>query len=228
MKSGTLYRMRALKNTPILSFPRRRGLGDRFQICPRKGLDFCFRRNDDLPSSRRNSKVLTAVAVAIRASLYAQYMRLLDNIEYHLMGNHLLENGFSLLFGGVYFGDARFCRKAEEILREELAEQILPDGGHYERSPMYHQIILGRVLDCINLLKSEIGGRSPYFQMSVDALRFIHPTNWSRILMTSETDFVSRLPWRDLPKGRCKDFSLTVDLFMDYRADKLLNWLKTT
>jgi len=140
-----------------------RGLGDRFQICPRKGLDFCFRRNDDLPSSRRNSKVLTAVAVAIRASLYAQYMRLLDNIEYHLMGNHLLENGFSLLFGGVYFGDARFCRKAEEILREELAEQILPDGGHYERSPMYHQIILGRVLDCINLLKSEIGGRSPYF-----------------------------------------------------------------
>ena len=132
-----------------------------------------------------------ADGVAIHTSLYAQYMRLLDNIEYHLMGNHLLENGFSLLFGGVYFGDARFCRKAEEILREELAEQILPDGGHYERSPMYHQIILGRVLDCINLLKSEIGGQRPYFQMSVDALRFIHPTNWSRILMTSETDSVS-------------------------------------
>jgi len=121
-------------------------------------------RNEAPESGRTVSTTIDgAVAVAIRASFYAQYMRLLDNIEYHLMGNHLLENGFSLLFGGVYFGDARFCRKAEEILREELAEQILPDGGHYERSPMYHQIILGRVLDCINLLKSEIGGRSPYF-----------------------------------------------------------------
>ena len=26
-------------------------------------------------------------------SLYAQYQILLDNLEYHLLGNHLLENG---------------------------------------------------------------------------------------------------------------------------------------
>ena len=32
-------------------------------------------------------------------SLYNQYLRLLDNLEYHLLGNHLLENGLSLLFG---------------------------------------------------------------------------------------------------------------------------------
>jgi len=106
------------------------------------------------------STTVTVNAAAIHASLYAQYRRLLDNIEYHLMGNHLLENGFSLLFGGAYFGDARLYRKAEEILREELDEQILSDGGHYERSPMYHQIILGRVLDGINLLKNNVM-RSP-------------------------------------------------------------------
>jgi hypothetical protein len=121
-------------------------------------------RNDAIDGGHSGSTSVDAAdAAAINASLYAQYRRLLDNIEYHLMGNHLLENGFSLLFGGVYFGDACFYRKAEEILREELVEQILPDGGHFERSPMYHQIILGRVLDCINLLKSEIGGQSPYF-----------------------------------------------------------------
>ena len=32
--------------------------------------------------------------------LYSQYRILLDQIEYHLLGNHLLENGFSLFFGG--------------------------------------------------------------------------------------------------------------------------------
>ncbi len=35
----------------------------------------------------------------INDSLYAQYYILMDNLEYHLLGNHLLENGFSLLFG---------------------------------------------------------------------------------------------------------------------------------
>ena len=94
-----------------------------------------------------------ADAAEINAALMAQYVRLLDHPEYHLLGNHLLENGFSLLFGGVYFDDERLCRKASEILQAELHEQILPDGGHFERSPMYHQILLGRVLDCINLLK---------------------------------------------------------------------------
>jgi hypothetical protein len=86
-------------------------------------------------------------------SLYAQYYILLDNLEYHLLGNHLLENGFSLLFGAYYFRDEKLYRKAIEILKEELDEQILEDGGHFELSPMYHQIMLFRLLDCINLVQ---------------------------------------------------------------------------
>ena len=87
-------------------------------------------------------------------SLYAQYYILLDNLEYHLLGNHLLENGFSLLFGAYYFRDEVLYTKAIEILQEELEEQILDDGGHFELSPMYHQIMLFRLLDCINLVKN--------------------------------------------------------------------------
>ena len=87
-------------------------------------------------------------------SLYAQYYILLDNLEYHLLGNHLLENSFSLLFGAYYFRDEYLYKKAVKILKEELKEQILDDGGHFELSPMYHQIILFRVLDCINLVKN--------------------------------------------------------------------------
>lgn len=84
--------------------------------------------------------------------LYHQYTILYDNIEYHLLGNHLLENGFSLLFGAYYFNDNNFYNKAVRILKNELKEQILLDGAHFELSPMYHQIILFRLLDCYNLV----------------------------------------------------------------------------
>ena len=87
-------------------------------------------------------------------SLYAQYAILMDNLEYHLLGNHLLENGFSLLLGAYYFQDEKLYAKAKEILTAELEEQILEDGAHFELSPMYHQIMLYRVLDCINLVKN--------------------------------------------------------------------------
>ncbi len=90
----------------------------------------------------------------IDAFLMAQYVRLSDNLEFHLMGNHLLENAFSLLFGSVYFNNKTFLNLAKKILKVELPEQILADGCHFERSVMYHQIILFRLLDCLNLLQN--------------------------------------------------------------------------
>jgi hypothetical protein len=101
-------------------------------------------------------KFLNSHAVSnqhIDDSLYAQYQILMDNLEYHLLGNHLLENGFSLLFGAYYFQDETFYEQAKKILEAELREQILDDGAHFELSPMYHQIMLYRVLDCANLVK---------------------------------------------------------------------------
>lgn len=88
--------------------------------------------------------------------LYSHYWHLANNLEYHLLGNHLLENGFSLLFGAYYFNDESFYKKAKRILIDELKEQILNDGAHFELSPMYHQIILFRLLDSINLLKNNL------------------------------------------------------------------------
>lgn len=90
----------------------------------------------------------------INDSLYAQYDMLFKNLEFHLLGNHLLENAFSLLFAAFYFNDDRFYKSAKNILIQEFNNQILKDGGHFEQSPMYHQIMLERTLDCINLLKN--------------------------------------------------------------------------
>lgn len=87
------------------------------------------------------------------ASLYAQYRQLYHNLEFHLQGNHLLEDAYSLLWGGLYFREDKFYEKAVWLLAKELNEQILPDGAHYELSPMYHTILSDRLLDCINALK---------------------------------------------------------------------------
>jgi uncharacterized heparinase superfamily protein len=47
-----------------------------------------------------------------------------------------------------------FLRSANQILNGQLSTQILPDGAHFELSPMYHQIILGRLLDCYALVSA--------------------------------------------------------------------------
>lgn len=83
--------------------------------------------------------------------LYSQVMLLGKKLEYHLMGNHLLEDAFSLFINACYFGDEKLYKKASKLLKEQLEEQILPDGAHYEQSPMYHCILLDRLLDCINI-----------------------------------------------------------------------------
>lgn len=86
-------------------------------------------------------------------SLYAQYVLLNKKLEYHLLGNHLLEDAFSLYMASLYFEhEALFC-KAARLLLGELKEQILPDGAHFEQSPMYHCILLDRLLDCYNFSK---------------------------------------------------------------------------
>lgn len=92
----------------------------------------------------------------LNESLYNQCYILKNKIEYHLLGNHLLENGFALTSGGIYFQDIKLYNIGKKILSKELNEQILNDGAHFELSPMYHSLMLSRLLDIISILKSNI------------------------------------------------------------------------
>lgn len=82
--------------------------------------------------------------------LYSQLQLLSRKTERDIGGNHLLEDAFALTIGASFFGDGKMARKAYRILDRELKRQILPDGAHYEQSPMYHCILLDRLLDCMN------------------------------------------------------------------------------
>ncbi len=86
--------------------------------------------------------------------LFSQYHFLYQRFEYHILANHLLENALSLLFGACFFSDNKFYAKAKYEIVKELNEQICEDGCHYERSVMYHSILLGRMIEATYLLKN--------------------------------------------------------------------------
>ncbi|MGB0778422.1 MAG: heparinase II/III domain-containing protein, partial [Flavobacteriaceae bacterium] len=85
--------------------------------------------------------------------VYSDTKLLLNRLEYHLLANHLLENGFALLFASYYLQDQNVFNESTKILKNQLNEQILGDGAHFELSPMYHQLMLYRVMDCIQLIR---------------------------------------------------------------------------
>lgn len=90
-------------------------------------------------------------------SLALQLRWLRRRLEFHLLGNHLLANAKALVFGGVYFEGSEadeWLRTGRHLFDEQLDEQVLSDGGHFELSPMYHLIVLEDVLDVINLFQT--------------------------------------------------------------------------
>lgn len=91
----------------------------------------------------------------IKSFLLAEVHYLSKNLEFHIMANHLLENIFALLMGGYFFNQKKWIDQAENLMIKELEEQILADGSHFELSPMYHQIILFRVLESLGYLSKE-------------------------------------------------------------------------
>ncbi len=87
-------------------------------------------------------------------SLRLQVLSLERRMEKDLLANHLLKNAKALMFAGALLEapeSARWWATGAKLLMRELAEQILPDGGHFERSPMYHAQALEDLMDLEDL-----------------------------------------------------------------------------
>ena len=88
----------------------------------------------------------SSFADLLKSSLGLQLHYLSGHPEFELLGNHLIANCKALIVAGIFLEQENHLRKGLTILKNELKEQILPDGGHYERSPMYHSIVLEDLL----------------------------------------------------------------------------------
>jgi len=94
-----------------------------------------------------------------RANIFQQIEFLHRHLEHHLLANHLLKNVKALVIGGLFFENEDWMSEGEYLLWREFEEQVLADGGHYERSPMYHAQALADFLECYALLVAF--GRTP-------------------------------------------------------------------
>ena len=90
-------------------------------------------------------------------SLVIQTRFLSQNLEYHLLGNHLFANAKALVFAGLFFKGKEvdhWYQLGVSIVNKELSEQVLSDGGNFELSPMYHAIFLEDLLDLVNIYQA--------------------------------------------------------------------------
>ena len=85
-------------------------------------------------------------------SMFCQYAHLSNHLEKDILGNHYFEDLKALVLCALHFRDEAFLPAALAEFRRECREQILPDGMHFELSPMYHKIVLeGLLRVCIAL-----------------------------------------------------------------------------
>lgn len=114
------------------------------------------------------------------SSLAVQVRWLRRRLEWHLLGNHLLANAKALVFAGLFFQGAEadaWLRAGLDILVRELPEQVLSDGGHFELSAMYHNLVLEDVLDLLNLAAcNRLANRDPWTEWRGVAERML---GWS-------------------------------------------------
>jgi len=156
---------------------------------------------------------------ALRESLYAQARHLRRFIEWHLQANHLFENIKAVFLAGCAFTSAEsdgWKRWAAPLLCREIREQVLGDGGHCERSPMYHALVLEGCLDLLNvevLWKNDhpelfqlLRSRTPSMLAWLEAM--VHPDGEIALF----NDAVLRVP-------------ASAGLLMDYGRKLGLTWL---
>lgn len=129
--------------------------------------------------ARRRDRLPEATLARMTASLAAQLRFLERHLETDLRGNHLIKNIRALAWGGACLAGPeadRWRALAIRLLRRELAEQVLPDGCHYERSPAYHCQVLEDLLACRAALAEPLPELDAALQrMTRTLLRLTHP-----------------------------------------------------
>lgn len=96
----------------------------------------------------------------IKKSIWKQFLYLKYNRELHLLGNHYFENLKCLLICSWCFGLEKEMNFYINSLLKQCREQILADGMHFERSFLYHKIILEDLIRVFTLLQPCAGTKN--------------------------------------------------------------------
>ncbi len=123
-------------------------------------------------------------AECIRTSIARQCDRLFCDLEYHNQANHLLENLKALFVANAFLAEYEdsitpALENRLEFCIDELVAQIrfqfMPDGAHFERSPMYHVEMLHAIetARAANRKLLELDGISPGLSRKIARLAIV-------------------------------------------------------
>lgn len=132
----------------------------------------------------------------IRRFVYKNAAFLSDNVEHGVGGNHLIENAVALVVAGVYADEPAWRRQGHRIFIKAAENQFFEDGGHIERSPMYHLIVCQRFLTAVDLLESLDEGSAEIRRTAADGIEFVErlrPPD-DRIPLLNDSVFGEALP----------------------------------
>jgi hypothetical protein len=122
---------------------------------------------------------------AIIDLVWKDVCNLKTKIEYHILANHILENCFALYFASKYFDSPQLKKSSWEMLKLQLLEQITIEGAHYEYSPMYHNLLLSRLLDCLQLAVLTNSESEVRFLSKIASKMFL----WSKNIVWKNSNF---------------------------------------
>ena len=104
---------------------------------------------------------LTQLSTEFQQSFWAHFYReslyLVSFLEWDIQGNHLIQNVTTWLAVTMVFQQVPQLKdlgndwqaQLQTLLPKLFREQTLPDGFHYERTPMYHCWVLRDLLECL-------------------------------------------------------------------------------
>ncbi|MBN2294571.1 MAG: alginate lyase family protein [Pirellulales bacterium] len=149
-------------------------------------------------------------------SLWRQTAFLGDHIEWDLRANHVLRDAVGLAWAGRFFGGSQadeWMQSATKIALSQAAEQVLPDGGHFERSPMYHVHAMEDFLTLGSLVDESAAReilRETWRKMA-DMLAWMrHPDG--QVPLFNDGGMNGACHPRDMLKAGCKVLRLEVDI----------------
>jgi hypothetical protein len=139
-------------------------------------------------------------------SFWRQAEFLSQHIEWDLRGNHLIRDAVGLAWAGRFFDvdqPRRWLEAATSLAVGQANEQVLSDGGHFERTPMYHLHVMEDLLTLALLLEDADAAailRGTWSRMADAVRRMCHPDGRIALLNDSAFNGASR-PGRLLDLG---------------------------
>ena len=171
------------------------GQGDAWHPYPAalRAWSFCGVHRDLVAGSDTEDRFIASL------SAHAGFLR--RHLETDVGGNHLIKNLKALAGLAVFFADEELLDQALDRLTRQLAVQVLPDGGHFERAPAYHCQVLGDLIDVDGLIRA--AGQAPGPELAEAIERMRHWLGVRTVTRRAGPAAQRRVPGRPCADRRC-------------------------